>query len=90
MKTFSFTDFMNNHILINDAMKDSEIQRFYKNPINPRNSKINSDKGFVNIDDGSQDGTQWTCFIIKDNKSYYFDRFGGAPVSFSLNQLLNQ
>ena len=28
-----------------------------------------SDKGFVNINKGSQGGTHWTCFIIKDNKS---------------------
>ena len=26
-------------------------------------------RGFVNIDDGSQGGTHLCCFIIKDNKS---------------------
>ena len=43
-----------------------------------------SDRGFVNIDNGSQGGTHWTCSIIKDNKSYYFDSFGGAPNEFLL------
>ena len=44
---------------------------------NPKNSNIHSDKGFLNIDNGSQGGTHWCCFCIKDNKSQYFDSFGG-------------
>ena len=32
-------------------------------------------------------GTFWTCFIVKDNKSYYFESFGGNPENFLLNQL---
>ena len=27
-------------------------------------------------------GTHWTCFIKKDNKSYYFDSFGAQPDKF--------
>ena len=46
-----------------------------------------SDKGFVNIDNGSQGGTHWTCFIVRDNKSNYFDSFGGQSDKFLLNQL---
>ena len=68
-------------------MNESELQRFYNYPLYPRDSKIYSDRGFVNIDNGSQCGTHWTCFIIKDDKSYYFDSFGGAPDKFLLNQL---
>ena len=34
-----------------------------------------------------QRGTHWTYFIIKDNKSYYFDSFGVQPDKFLLNQL---
>ena len=49
--------------------------------------EIYSDRGFVNIDAGSQNGTHWTCFIIKDNKSFYFDSFGGSPDKFLLKQL---
>ena len=48
-------------------------KEFLNYPIYPIASKIFSDKGFVNIDNGSQGGTHWTCFIIKDNKSYYFE-----------------
>ena len=27
------------------------------------------------------------CFLIKDNKSYYFDSFGGQPDKFLLKQI---
>ena len=32
-------------------------------------------------------GTHWTCFIVKDNESFYSDSFGGQPDKFLLNQL---
>ena len=32
-------------------------------------------------------GTDWTCFITKDNKSYYFDSFGVHPDEFVLKHL---
>ena len=50
-------------------------------------SKIFSDRGFLNIDDGRLNGSHWTCFIVKDNKSYYFDSFGGTPDKLQPNQL---
>ena len=59
----------------------------YKYSIYPRDSRIYSDRAFVNKDKGSQGGTHWCCFIIKDNKSYYFDSFEGAPNTFLVNQL---
>ena len=68
-------------------MNESELQRVYNYPIYPRDSKLLSDKGFINIDDGRMGGTHWTCFIVKDNRSYYFDSFGRAPDKFLLNQL---
>ena len=68
-------------------MNESELQKIYNYNINPRDSKIYSDKGFVNIDNGGMGGTNWTCFIVKENKSYYFDSFGGQPDKFLLNQL---
>ena len=68
-------------------MNESQIQKFCSYKINPRDSKIHSDKRFVNIDNGSLFGSHWTCFIVKDNKAYYFDSFGGQPDKFLLNQL---
>ena len=68
-------------------MNESQLQKIYDYPIYPRDSKIYSDKVFVNIDNGDQGRTHWTCFYIKDNKSYYFDSFGGQPDKFLLNQL---
>ena len=32
-------------------------------------------------------GGTFICFSIWDNKSYYFDSFGGQPDTFLLNQL---
>ena len=87
MKLLNFEDFIKKNKLKNDTMNESELQRVYNYPIYPRDSKIYSDRGFVNIDNGSQGGTHWTCFIVKDNKSYYFDSFGGPPDKFLLNQL---
>ena len=87
MKILNFKDFMKKYILKNNTKNESQLQRVYNYPIYPRDSKIYSDKGFVNIDNGSQGGTHWTRFIVKDNKSYFFDSFGGQPDKFLLNQL---
>ena len=74
-------DFIKRNNLDNDTKKESELKRVFF----PRDSKINSDKRFVNIDNGSQGGSHWTCFLIKDKRYYYFASFGGAPDSFLLN-----
>ena len=87
MKVLNFKDFMKIYKLKNDTMNESQLQEVYNYPIYPRDSKIYSDKGFGNIDYGSMGGSHWTCFILKDNKSYYFDSFGGQPDKFLLNQL---
>ena len=87
MKKLNFKDFMKKYKLKNDTMNESQLQKIYNYPIYPRDSKIYSDRGFVNIDDGSQSGTHWCAFYLKDNKSLYFDSFGGSPDKFLLNQL---
>ena len=68
-------------------MNESELQRVYNCPIHPKASKIITDKGFVKLDNGSQGGTHWTCFKMKDNKSFHFDSFGGAADKVLLKQL---
>ena len=68
-------------------MNESDLQRAYIYPIYPRDSKIYSDKGFVNIDDGRMGGSHWTCFIVEDNKSLFYDSFGGQPDKLLLKQL---
>ena len=87
MKVLNFKDFLKKK-LKNDTMNESKLQKIYIYPIYPRDSKIYSDRGFVNIDNGSQGGTHWTCFIVKDEKSFYFDSFGVQPDKFLFN--LNQ
>ena len=68
-------------------MNKSQLKTIYNHPIDPRDSEIYSNRGFVDIDNGSMGGSHWTCLLIKDNKSYYFDSFGVAPDKFLLNQL---
>ena len=51
-------------------MNGSDLQRVHIYNIYSRDSKIYSDKGFINIDNGSMGGSHWTCFIVKDNESY--------------------
>ena len=70
-----------------DTLNESQLQKIFNYKIYPKDSKIYSDKGFINIDDGSKGGSQWTCFIVKDNKSNYFDSFGGVPDTSLLNQI---
>ena len=87
MKKLNFKDFMKKYNWKNDTMNESELQRVYNYPIYPRDSKVYSDKGFVNIDDGRKGGSHPCAFYVKDNKSYYFDSFGGHPDIFLLNQI---
>ena len=87
MRKISFKDFMKKYNLKNDIMIERELQRIYIYPLYPRDSKLYSDKVFANIDDGRMNGTHWTCFPVKYNKSYYFDSFGGQPDKFLLNHL---
>ena len=78
---------MKKYNLKDDTMNESELRRIYNHPIYPRDSKIYSVKGFVNIDNGSRGGTHRTCFIVKHNKSFYFDTFRAHPDQFFPNQL---
>ena len=86
MKIINFKDFMRNKNLKDDAMNESELQKIYNYPVFPTDSKIYSDKGFVNIDNGSRGRTHWTAFYVKNNKSFYFDSFGGQPDKFLLKK----
>ena len=87
MKILKMRDFMKKYNLKNDSMNESQLKKTYNHNIYPRDSRLYSNRGFVNFDNGSMVGTHWTCFIVKDNKSYYLDSFGGQPDKFLLNQL---
>ena len=67
MKISNSRDSRKKYILKNDTMNESELQKIYNYPIYPKDSKIHSDRGFVNKDNGSQGGSHWTRFIVKDN-----------------------
>ena len=87
MKILNFKDFLKKNILEDDTMDESQLQKIYNYPLYPPDSRLYSDGGFVNIDDGSQRGSHWTSLIVKDNESYYFESFGGALDKSLLNQL---
>ena len=87
MTILNFKDFMKKYKLTNNTMNEYQLQKIYNYPIYPRDSRIYSDRGFVNIDNGSMGGSHWVAFIVKDNKSFYFDSFGGQPDKFLLKQL---
>ena len=87
MTIHKFKDFMKKYNLKKNTMNESQLQIIYNSFLYPKDSKIYSNRRFVNIDSGSQGGTHWTCFIVKDNKSFYFDSFGGQPDKFLPNYL---
>ena len=66
---------MKKYNLKDNTMNESQLQKKYNYPIYPTDSKIHSNKGVVNIDNDSMGGSHLTCFIVKDNKSNYFDSF---------------
>ena len=68
-------------------MNENDIQKVYIYPIFPRVSEVTTDNRFINIEDGEMGGNHWTCFYIKDNKSFHFDSFRGQPDKFLLQQL---
>ena len=47
MEIISFEDFMKEYNSKNFTMSESESQKSHKNYIDPSNSKIYSDKGFI-------------------------------------------
>ena len=63
MITPNLKDFMKKYNLKNDSMNESQFQKSYNYPIYLRDSKIHSDKRFVNIDNGILGGSHWTCFF---------------------------
>ena len=87
MKVSNFKDFMKKDDFLKDTVNELELERIYNYQMYPRDSKIYSDRRFVNIDAGSVNGTHWVCFIVKDSESYYFDPFGGTLDQFLLKQL---
>ena len=73
---------MKKYKLKEDTKNESQLQRVYNYKIYPKDSIITTNKRFVNIDDGSQEGSHWTFFIVKNLESYYYDRFGGQSDKF--------
>ena len=70
MKNLNFEDFLKKYNLKDGTMNESHLQRVYYYPIYPRDFKIHSQKGSVNIDIGSKGGIHWTCFVIKESNSF--------------------
>ena len=82
--------FLEKYNLKNQTINERDLPKIYKYKIYPSDLKITSDKGFVNIDNGEESGSHWTCFYIKDKKSFYFDSFVDHQINFYLINYLNQ
>ena len=78
-------DFVKKHNFKDDAMNESELKKVCNYSIYSRDSIITTDKGMVSIDNGSIEGTHWTCFYMKDNFS--FESIAVLPDNFSTNQI---
>ena len=65
MKVLNIKNFMKKYNVKNDTMNESQLGRIYNYSTYSRDSKVYSDKGFINIDNGSPGGTHWTCFYSK-------------------------
>ena len=87
MKILNYKDLKNKYKVRNDTMNKSHLQKINNCPIYTRDSNFYSERGFVNIDNGNVGGSQWTSFIVRDNKSISYDSFGGQPDKFLLEQL---
>ena len=86
MTILNFKDFMKK-TLKNDTMDEIDLQSVFNYKMYPGGIIITKNEGFINIDNGSKGGTHWTCFIIKNNKSFYFDSFGVQLDNVLLTQL---
>ena len=87
MIILSLKDFMKKYNLRDDTMAESVLQQVYIFPIYPRGSKMYSDKGFVNKDDGSQGGSHWCCFVIKIRNPFTLTALDSILIFFSPYQL---
>ena len=63
-------------------MNESELKQVYIFFIYLIGSIITTDKRFVSIDNGTMGGFHWACFYLNENKSFYFDSFGGQCDEF--------
>ena len=63
MRILIFRDFLKKNNYKKNTMNESDFKRVCKYPIYPRDLKIFSNKGFVNIDNGIVEGNHWTCFF---------------------------
>ena len=90
MKILTFKDFMKKYNSKNDTMNESQLQKVYNYPMYPRDSKINSEKGFVNIDNGRLRGTHWCVFYVKGDIYFTLIVLVVSQINFYLNNYLNR
>ena len=74
---------MKKYNLKNDTMNESDLQRVYKFRIYPKDSKLYSDKRFINLDNVPQGGTHWPCFYIKITDHTTLIRLVDNQINFS-------
>ena len=87
MTTLTFKGLMKRDGLNDDVLTESDSKKIYKFSIYLRDSKIKTNKSFINIDIGNMGGSHLTCFYIQDKNSSSLMSYGGPPVIISLHHL---
>ena len=70
MTKLSLTIFVSKHDFKQNTRNKIQLKSNYNFPIYQKDFKLTTNKGFVNIDDGSMGETYWTCLFVKVDKSY--------------------
>lgn len=82
MKMFNKIQPLSNFQIL-DKCKELNIKHFkgvfMRDELNKNNKASKHECLILNIDSSSNDGTHWTCLLIKGNVCYYFDSFGFPP-----------
>ena len=70
------------------TMNEKVLKVFYNNRMYPGDTNLQTlIPRLVSIHNCTMGGILWVCFFVNDNKSSYFDMFGGPPDKLLLKQL---
>ena len=81
---------MEKNKLKDNTTNESHLQRIYNYAINPKDSKIFSDRGFVNIDNGQMGVVIGVRFTLKITNQFTLTHSVVNQTNFFSNNYLNQ
>ena len=90
MTISTLKSFMKKYNLGDDTRTGTTFKKIYIFSIYPSNSILNIEKRFLKIDDGNRGGTYWSCFYVKDNKTFYSVHLVNGLIHFCLYNYRNR